>query len=169
MSELVCMAKIRTAHGVRGLVKLDCYNEDPESLPDFNPLVDEKGREYNIVRLSRHKDYYLAEIEGITSCEQVEKLRNTELFISRDLLPEIDEEGTYYQIDLIGLAVIQDGETIGKVKSLQNFGAGELLEIENPEKEITFLPFKDEFVPQIDIKGGTITVIKPDEIIVEEK
>lgn len=162
MSDLVCMAKIRTAHGIKGLVKLDCYNEDPSSLPAWNPLTDETGtREFRLNRVAAHKDFYLAEIEGVTDRNEAEALRGVHLYVPRNRLPEIAEENTWYSIDLIGVDVFHNGAKTGTVKSVQNFGAGNLLEISSENGEIFFLPFIDAFVPEVDLDAGKIVITPP--------
>ena len=167
MPDLICMAKIRTAHGVRGLVKLECFGEDPAALPDYNPLTDETGTvEFNIVRLQPHKEYWLTEIEGVADRTAAEDLRNIELFMPRSRLPQIEEEGAYYHLDLEGLSVQNtEGQLIGIVKSVQSNGAQDLLEIKPEAGKIFLIPFVDDFVPKVDIQTGMITIDPPEGLI----
>jgi 16S rRNA processing protein RimM len=76
------------------------------------------------------------------------------------------EEDEFYLTDLIGLRVeTADGTVLGKVKAVQNFGAGDILEIgSSPGRKDWYLPFTREIVPIVDIEGGKIVADPPDEV-----
>ncbi len=100
--------------------------------------------------------YILAEVKGCTSRNDADALRGTELFYNRDDLPETDE-GEFYYDDLVGLTVTENDNTLGKVKSVQNFGAGDLLEIQPTKGKSFFIPYADEFIIAVDLQATTIT------------
>jgi 16S rRNA processing protein RimM len=91
-----------------------------------------------------------------------ERLANTKLFVPRDRLPaaETDE---YYHADLIGLvAITADGRQLGTVMAIHDFGAGDILELQQEGKrETVMLPFSTDTVPVVDIAGGRIVVDPP--------
>ena len=91
-----------------------------------------------------------------------EKLTNLKLYISRDLLPPIEEDDTYYHADLVGLAAVTaDGATLGTVTAVHNFGAGDLVEIKPQDGgEPLMVPFTETAVPEIDMKARRM-VVKP--------
>jgi 16S rRNA processing protein RimM len=92
-----------------------------------------------------------------------ELLTNIELFVPRDRLPKQKDKNSYYQIDLVGLRVeTAGGEVLGAIVAVQNFGAGDLLEVA-PEKggHTFYIPFADPFVPVVDIEGGRVVVELP--------
>ncbi|HEY8192240.1 MAG TPA: ribosome maturation factor RimM, partial [Alphaproteobacteria bacterium] len=102
----VCLGKIATAHGVRGLVKVIVHADDPASLEDYGPLYTSESGDKTI-KISLHNPmgkFWLAVVDGVTDRTQAEKFRNTELWLDREHLPEA-EEGQYYHADLIGLTV----------------------------------------------------------------
>ena len=72
----------------------------------------------------------VAHINGFDDRTAVESLRGTELYVMRDALPAIDP-GEYYQADLIGFTVVRGGREIGRVDGFQNFGAGDIMELDN--------------------------------------
>ena len=156
----VCLAKIATAHGVRGLVKLFVHTEDPQSLEDYGPLfTSESGTATLKLTLANQMNkFWLAEIEGITDRNAAEKLRGTELWIDRDRLPE-PEAGQHYYTDLVGLPALDDsGNEVGKIISVANFGASDLLEIQPPSSTSFYLPFVKDYVLQIDKDHVTVFV-----------
>ena len=166
----VCLAAVAGAHGVRGLVKLKTFTEAPEDALAYGPLEDEAGaRRFEIVLKGRAGgkggDLLLAAIEGIDNREAAEALRGLRLYVDRAALPEIEEEETFYHADLVGLAAAdREGRARGRVKAVQNFGAGDLLEIETEAGGSFFLPFTKVAVPEVDLVGGRIVIAPPEEV-----
>jgi 16S rRNA processing protein RimM len=96
--------------------------------------------------------------------DQAEALRGLKLYIARADLPEPDDD-EFYVTDLIGLAVVSpDGEPLGKVKAVQDFGAGDLLEVQPEHGATWYLPFTREAVPEVRIDAGEVVAVKPDEV-----
>ena len=141
-SKRICIGKITGAHGVKGLVKIHPFCEDPELI--------EQVSDFEITIKSITAKHILADIKDINDKEAADTLRGTELFIARDQLPEIEDDGEYYIEDLIGMtAVNENGEMVGKIKAVLNFGAGELLEIRLKNGQELLVPFTDQYVPDI--------------------
>lgn len=141
----VCIAKILTAHGVRGLVKVDCFLEDPSELESYNPLIAADGRSFTLRLKNPIKGKFLAEINGITDRTEAEKYRNIELYVERDQLPE-PEDGFYHE-DLVGIDIKnKNNETLGKVLAVENFGAGDLIHIQPISGKNFYLPFAEPYV-----------------------
>ncbi|MGX1100645.1 ribosome maturation factor RimM [Amorphus sp. MBR-141] len=158
----VVLAEIGAAHGVRGAAKLRLFAEDPASLTDCGPLVLSDGRTLQVTGLETAGGKVVARFEGVPDRTAVETLRGETLWLPRDRLPAIDEDDTFYHVDLLGLAVVAaDGETLGTVKTVQDFGAGDLIEIDRPGAASFFLPFTEACVPQVDIAGGRLVVAIP--------
>lgn len=165
-ARLIPIAKILSAHGIRGLVKLRCYLEDPDDLVNYDPICDSKGKSYKIILKNPIKGDWLAEIDGITDRNDSEKLRGVELFIRRDQLPET-EDGELYIEDIIGCAAIdKSGTKIGDVVGFENFGASDLIEIKPVNGGKTYyLPMVEPYVGEIDVNAGTIEVEPAEEFM----
>ena len=138
----IVVGKVAAAHGVKGLVKILAYAEDISLI--------EKSSEFDIHLKNPSGKYILAEIEGVNSREDVEKIKGTELTIPRDALPE-PEDGEYYIEDLVGLKAInaKSGKDAGVIIAVHNFGAGDLLEIKPKSGETYLIPFNDGHVPEV--------------------
>ncbi|MCB9991607.1 MAG: 16S rRNA processing protein RimM [Rhodospirillales bacterium] len=103
--------------------------------------------------------YWLAEIGGVNDRDAALELRGTKLWIDRERLPEIDDEDEFYLDDLIGLAVrTADGKDAGKVIAVDNFGAGDLLEIKPLAGDAYYLPFTKDNVPGVNLDKGIVTI-----------
>ncbi|HZD26674.1 MAG TPA: ribosome maturation factor RimM [Alphaproteobacteria bacterium] len=166
--ERLLLGEIVAPHGVRGLVRVRSYTEAPGAIADYGPLQDEAGAELRLRVVGPAKAGVLAVVEGVGDRDGAEALRGTKLYVERAALPPAEEEeDEYYQADLIGLAVRRaDGDALGIVRSVQNFGAGDLLEVVLTDgRRTVLLPFTREVVPQIDLEAGVVTVAPPPGLI----
>ncbi|MBQ8473382.1 MAG: 16S rRNA processing protein RimM [Alphaproteobacteria bacterium] len=89
-----------------------------------------KSEDFKFVRAIPNSTVVIAKINGYDDRNAAETLRGTELFIGRSDLPQLNDN-EYYQTDLIGMTVNQRGNIIGRVSCIQNYGAGDILEMEN--------------------------------------
>lgn len=156
----VTLAAIVGAHGVGGEVRLKLFGEGVESLRRFRAFNDSALT----VRKLRDdgKGGAIAAFAEVTDRTAAEKLRGTALTVPRAALPPLDE-GEYYHADLIGLpAVSTDGEVLGVCIAVDNFGAGDVLEIQRPAVEGKpgkkfMVPMRAEAVPDWDGERLVIT------------
>jgi 16S rRNA processing protein RimM len=161
---------IGRAHGVRGHVRVASHTADPADLTAYGPVSDAAGQRYVLRWVSEG----VAEVSRLVGGRPVkvadrtaaEKLTNTGLFIDRAALPPPGDD-EFYLADLIGLtAVDPDGKTLGTVAVVHDYGAGASLEIERPDAAPLLLPFTAACVPTVDIEGGKLVAVVPDEIVV---
>ena len=165
MSALICVARIGAAHGVRGAVKLWTFTEDPLAVRRYGPLVAKDGkRQFEIAQVREAKDHLVATFKGVTTRDEAERLNGIELYVAREKLPATDED-EYYHADLIGLAAVTtDGDMLGRVLAIHNFGAGDIIEIAPLKGATMLLPFTNAVVPEVDLKAGRVVIALPQEI-----
>jgi 16S rRNA processing protein RimM len=161
----VCVARIGAAHGVRGAVKLWTFTEEPLAVKRYGPLLTKDGtRQFEVTSAREAKGFLVAQFKGITTRDEAERLNGLELYVPREKLPTTDD-GEYYHADLIGLdAVTTEGEPLGRVTAIHNFGAGDILEITPPAGTTMLLPFSNAVVPTVDLAGGQVIIAPPREI-----
>ncbi len=172
MAERVRVAKIGAAHGVRGEVRVFVFTEDPLAIRSYGELEDEAGaRRFEIASARAGNGHLVVRFKGIDDRDAAARLTHTQLFVPRERLPEREDDDTFYQADLVGLRVeTKDGETLGEVIAVPNYGASDLLEIRPAKGGATLLiPFIDEFVPVVDVEGGRVVVDPPPGLFEEEK
>ena len=127
----VTLAAIAGAHGVRGEVRLKLFGDDAEGLRAYAHF-DAGDRRLTLKSIRPANQGAVAAFAEITSRDAAEALRGTLLTVPRSALPPLGE-GEYYHHDLIGLAAVStSGEALGHVVAVENFGAGDILEIERP-------------------------------------
>lgn len=166
----VCLGVVIGAHGVRGLVRVKPFTQEPEAVAAYGPVETKDGaRRFKIETAGMAKDAVICKLEGVGDRDKAEAMRGTELYVDRARLPDVDEEDGFYHADLIGLqAVGLDGRAYGKVVGVENFGAGDLLEIARPEGGMTVLvPFTGENVPSVEIEAGRLILVPPDGLFEE--
>jgi len=161
----VCLGVITGAHGVRGLVRLKSFTAEPEAVAGYGPLEDEAGaRRFDLVVRSRAKGHLIASIDGIADRDAAEGLRGVHLYVDRAALPEPDEPEEFYRADLIGMAVeTVDGQAYGTVRTVEDFGAGDVIEIELAAGGTVALPFTRAIFPRVDLPNGRLVVDPPEE------
>ena len=144
----VTLAAVAGAHGIGGEVRLKVFAEGLDSLKRHKQY-EAAGRMLTLKSLKPGKPDAIARFAEINSREAAEALRGTPLTVARADLPALGE-GEYYHTDLIGLPVATtDGASIGVVAAVENFGAGDILEIEKPDGSRFMVPFRPEAVPEV--------------------
>jgi 16S rRNA processing protein RimM len=143
-------------------VKVKTFTESPDGLTAYGPLKTEAGRVLEVAALRIAKaDEAVVRFAGISDRNAAEKLKGQSLYVPRSVLPEAGER-EFYLADLIGLrAEGAAGATLGTVKAVHNFGAGDMLEIEFPDGKTEFVAFTDTNVPTVDITGGRVVIVPP--------
>ncbi len=158
-TNLILVAQIGAAHGVQGEFKLLSFMDDPVSVLEHNPLLDAQGKPALSITAARaHKDALLVRAEEAPDRTAAEKLKNLKLYIDRADLPE-PEEDEFYITDLIGLkAVDPAGNAVGTIANVDNFGAGDLLDVKPIEGVSFYVPFTLDHVPEVRLAEGVVVV-----------
>jgi 16S rRNA processing protein RimM len=159
----IILGHITGAHGIKGDVMVRTYTDDPADLGAYGPLADGDGNGAFVISSVRITPKgAIIRIRGVDDRTAAERLKGIALTVARTALPAA-EDGQYYHADLIGMqAVTPGGEVIGTVVAIQNFGAGDLLELKLAGKRDTeLLPFTDPVVPHVDLAARRLTVVMP--------
>jgi 16S rRNA processing protein RimM len=157
----ILLGRIAGAHGLKGEVLVHAFTAAPEDIAAYGALEDASAERTLAVRVVRIGEKgVIARIEGVEDRTAAEALKGTELWLARERLPP-PEAGEFYHADLIGLAAFApDGTPVGTVVAVQNYGAGDLIEIRLAGSRRTELvPFTDAFVPEVDVAGGRVVVV----------
>ena len=144
----VTLAAVTGAHGVTGDVRLKLFGEGVASLKRYRAFCDSTLTVVNM--RDDGKGGAIARFAEVTDRTAAEKLRGTALTVPRSTLPPL-AEGEYYHADLLGLpAVSSTGEALGECIAIDNFGAGDVLEIRKPDGKRFMVPMKVDAVPEWD-------------------
>lgn len=146
----ILVGKIVAPQGIRGEFRVQSFAAKPDDFKGFHVLCDKcESENFHFVRVLK-QNMIIAKIDGIDDRNAVESLRGTELFVLRNDLPKL-KDNEYYQTDLIGFNVIRDNKKIGVVDGFQNYGGGDIIELDNSE----MVSFVGAFV---DVVNKSITV-----------
>ena len=159
---LILLGVVGAPHGVRGEVRIKTFTGDPLAIADYGPLTDSKGRSFEITDIRPAKEVVVARLKGVATREAAEALNGVELFVARGKLSAGEDEDEFLQADLIGCSVVgPDGIVLGTVATVENYGAGDLLDIETPDGRSVLMPFTKAFAPRIDIAARRIEAEPP--------
>lgn len=148
----VALAAVAGAHGIKGELRLKLFSDTIESLSRHAALY-VGGAERRLIAIRDSGKGAVARFEGVADRSAAEALRGSLVEIDRSALPPLDE-GEYYLADLIGLpALDREGNAIGTVAAVENYGAGDLLEIEAGDGKRSLIPFKEGIA---DLESGRI-------------
>ena len=166
----VCVARIGAAHGVRGEVNLWSFTADPRAVADYGPLESVEGERFEVEALRPGRGFFVARLKGIADRSAAERLNNVVLFVPRERLPS-PEADEFYHADLVGLLLVdRNGVELGRVVAVQNFGAGDLLEIEPlAGGDTVLLPFTEAVAPVVDIAAGLVLANPPEGIFSKDR
>ena len=164
----VCVGAIAGVRGLKGEVRIKSFTADPDGVAAYGPVTTEDGeRSFELKVTARAKGLLIARLDGVNDRTAAEELKGMRLYVPRKVLPDA-EDGEFYHADLVGLrAETETGETLGTVKAVHNFGAGDILEIAAPEygpeegKEDLMVPFTLDTVPEVDLPGRRVVVVPP--------
>jgi 16S rRNA processing protein RimM len=164
--DLILVGRVAGAFGVRGEVRITSFTAEPMALVDYRTLLREDGQPALTLTGGRPaKGGVVARATEIETREQAEAARGLRLYIRRSALPEPEDEDEFYVADLIGMDVVSlEGDLLGKVRSVRDFGAGDLLEVAPVAGESWWLPFTRDAVPEVQMDAGRIVAVRPDEV-----
>ena len=146
-------------------MRIKPFTDIPEDVAAYGAVSDEAdSRRFEIGIEAVRGGMVIAALDGVADRNAAEALKGLRLYVSKDALPEPDED-EFYHADLLGLEVVQHGEVIGTVRSIIPVGAGDVLEIDRgPGQETMLVPFTKAAVPEIDIGAGRLTVDPPRDV-----
>jgi 16S rRNA processing protein RimM len=165
----ICVGVVVGSHGLQGSVKIKSFMVTSDDIAAYGPLTDKDGKQSFVLDvISSNKKGLVAKLIGITDRTASDELRGLELYLSRDLLPNLEEDEFYYS-DLVGLVVENmNGEIIGTVSMVDNYGAGEIIEVDMEGGGTEMYKMSLGVVPEIDLKNGRIVVNPPFEVFAQK-
>lgn len=163
----ICVGVISGSYGVNGELRIKSFCAIPEDIEHYSPLTDANGaRQFLLAILRPIKSGFAARLPDVATKEEADALRGTQLFARREQLPSLPDD-EFYHADLIGLEVYDTGGSLlGRVKTVQNHGADDLLELQlSGTSTTTFVPFTKAAVPTVDLATRRIVADPPDGVL----
>lgn len=162
---------ITKAHGIKGHVCVHSYCENPSDIFEYQPLTDHTGNQvFKLKPVGTVRGMFVAELNGVDDRNVAETFAKTELYINRDQLPETTEDDTFYISDLVDLNVLSETRNVlGKVISVENFGAGDILECKAENYKTFMVPFTDDAIVSVDMENKYIIISNMAEAFIREE
>lgn len=159
LADYLAIGSVRTSHGVKGLLKVQSYSGEVDHFWDLKDiyLKDRKGRKkrFTVERVVPNGQEILMKLQGIDTPEVGKSYANWEIWVPREQAAPC-EEGEFYFADLTGCELYHGDLIIGQVLCVLEAGGGDLLEIKRGEGENIFVPFRDEFIGDVNVKERKI-------------
>lgn len=163
-SDKVIVGKIGAPYGVKGWVKINSYTEVPEGIFDYSPWLLTDGKEYQIDQWRPHGKAIVAKLINVDSRDDAERVKNMDISIAAEQLPELGEDEFYWR-ELTGMQVVTtQGYELGVVKEVFNTGANDVIRVKAKSNDAfgqkeRLLPFVfDSIVQTVDKTERVITV-----------
>ncbi len=159
INEYLECGQITRAHGINGAMIVNPYCDSYEVFAEIKTLYLKVGDSYKPMRVKKcspYKNSAIVTVEGVSTPEEVTKMRLESVYAHRDDIPK--GEGDFFIVDLIGLAVIDanTGERYGTLKDVTNQGAQDLYVIKRENKPDGYVPAISEFVREISLEKGIL-------------
>ena len=167
MDKRIVIGKIVAPHGVRGDIRILPLTDKPEQFLDLDYLLLPDGKSLTVRSARFHKNMVLVSTKEINNMNEAELLRNKDVSVKFEDLPEL-EEGEFYVADLIGLDVVDEaGKKIGTFKDCQSTGVNDYYIVAVPGAKDILIPALKQYVKEISLEKKQIVVIVP-EMVDEE-
>lgn len=155
------IGQIVNTFGIKGIVKVNSFTEDPLEFEQLKTILVEKNKkllEFEIEEAKPHKNQVLLKLKGINDINEAEKYKGCYIKLPREKAKKLPEN-TYFIADLIGLEVYTDsGELLGKVDDIYNSGSADIYVIKNELGKQILLPGIKDVIKEIDVDNEKIIV-----------
>ncbi len=157
-TNMVLVARVTSAHGIRGLVKVQSFTSIPEDFANYSPLFDENGKEVDIKISGEAKGMFLAQVNGITTRNDAEDIKGLSIYANRDSLGDL-EDGEFFLNDIVDLDIADsEGKIYGTVEKVVNYGSCDLLQVKSKSNKTFLVPMIEEHVELIDFDNNKVIV-----------
>lgn len=155
----VLIGEITGSHGIKGHLKLRSFTFDPFSIFEYSPLLFENGETFSCKFVRNHShNTFIISIKDIDTRTKSDLFKGKKIYIQKDLLKNTTDD-EYYFIDIEGCSVLDGDEQVGKVMSINDFGAGIFLDVKlYSNGKIATLPFIKEAVLKVDIPSKQLFI-----------
>jgi 16S rRNA processing protein RimM len=163
------VGRLVKAHGLKGAFKLELYTDDPDGrfVPgaEFTLQVPESspwhGKTITVREFRWMNSHAVVFFEGVDDRNTADELVRAILWIDQDADAESDEDDAWYDHQLVGLDVVRDGAVVGRLARVEHLPAQDLLIVKTTAGEEVMVPFVSAIVPEVDIRGGRVTITPP--------
>lgn len=140
--------------GLKGKIVVKWFTEEPNGLQSYGKVNLKDGRSFELTVEKLSGDKAICSFPDIENRAQADALKGECIYISKSELPELKNE-EYYYADLISMQVEdQQGEVLGAIHAVHDFGAGHILEVSG--KISSMIPFNKNYVLSVDLKQSKI-------------
>ena len=165
---LIEMGTIVAPQGIKGEMKMNPLCA-PEQLKNYTRFYDKDGQQLALTVKRIQKNQVIVTLDNVRDRNQAENMRGLDVFVKRSDLPNLKDEDTYYICDLLNLNVFENGQKIGTISGIENYGASDVMQVTLSDGKFKLIAMSKQTIKKIDFEKGQIDVCVPDEIDAEDK
>ncbi len=150
------IGRVLKPRGLKGEVKAELYSLNTESFAKLDGALKIDGREFVIEHFSVQGNFAYIKLAGVDDAETAESLRGKYIYAKRADMPPL-KEGEHYIVDIIGLDVIVDGESVGRIVDVLQYGSADVYVVKNGDSTLSF-PALKQLIKSVDLDGGKMTL-----------
>ena len=154
------IGQIVKTQGLKGEVRVYSTTDDIYRFYDLNTFYIGKdfNTEYKVERVRYKGNLVIMKIKGIDTVEMAEKLRNKNVYVSREESRDLEED-EFFIADMIGIKVYTvNDEYVGTLDDVLQYSANDVYVIKGEDDKEYLIPAVMKFVPEIDIEEGKMII-----------
>ncbi len=155
------LAVVTRVHGVKGQLKVKSFSDPANGFATY-ALTDPAGVPVKLRITGEAQGLFIVSIDGLSDRNEAESWRGRKLGVPRSALKQPETDDRFYVAELVGMEVLTDGAVVGTVTSVENFGAGDLLEITRTNGPSDYFTFTEANFPEVDRTTRRVTFTPPD-------
>jgi 16S rRNA processing protein RimM len=158
LTDLLAVGVVMASHGLKGELTVKSFSGSIEHLASLTTVLLRRGAEERTVavRSVRSKPpNAVMKIDGVDTPEDAGRLRGFEIWVPRSAASPL-EDGEYYAVDLCGCSMLSGAERVGRVLSVVEAGASNMLEVEGTQGKVFLVPFTEHFIGEVDLGARTV-------------
>mgnify|MGYP006274441615 FL=1 len=164
------VGRIGRAHGVRGDLFVEPFTDEPDKRFADGEQLKTSNDQFVTVHSSKwHSGKLVVHFVGVDDRNDAEAIRGLELFADVDPQELPEEEGEYYDRQLIGMDIVMNGDVIGVINDVIHLPSQDLIEFTMADERKILLPFVSEFVPDVDVASNRMVITPPNGLINEDE
>ena len=161
--QLICIGRIVNTRGLKGDLKVVSATDFKTQRyhPD-NKIYVQMDEGYEVLAIAGfqvQKGCDIIRFQGLDDINLVEKYKGRNVYVEDVAITDLPANEFHVQ-EIIGLMVIQGGKPAGVVEAIRELPQGDYLLIRNTDQQTALVPFIDELVTEVDLKGKTLTVVE---------
>lgn len=157
-ADMLAVGVVRGTHGLDGRIKVESLSGEADHFFRMTAVTvfqNGRKRQYRIESVTGSGSSLIVKLDGADDVDEARRLVGAELWQPRELAAPLGEAEFYYR-DLCRCELAFDGRTVGRIAGVSSAAGAELLEVRCTDGKTVLVPFRDEFIGEVNVDKGTV-------------